>query len=338
MRPPRVCAVVLSWNHRDEVAAFVSRASASGPPAARPAFVIVDNGSTDGSVTHFRERLPDVPVIENGRNLGFAGGMNRGIEFALAGGFDYAWLLNTDMELPESTLQTLLDRIAGVRNVGLASPVVVNAAHRDRWVWGGGGYDLERGAMIPWARRDIELHRIAPGVIDTDRQMGTALLVSLSMVREIGKLDERLFAYYEDDDISMRARAAGYASVICTDAFVYHDTPSFRDKSPLACYLYARNAFLLWLPRLRGRHRRAFLRRQIAQTLALSGEVKAQPAHAQAVLEGIHDGLDGVTGERPATPRPLPAWLRIAGRKPYLVANLMLGYFGRILRALLGQH
>ncbi len=327
----KVCAVILSWNRKEEVLSFIGLLKRQ--TYYQFEIVVVDNASTDGSPSAIQAMFPQIQVICSSRNLGFAGGMNIGIKHAIEHGFTHAWLLNTDMELADDTLETLVKSTSEIPRLGLASPLLVHRNNPDKWAWCGGEYDLNRGCMIPWSRHSWQEHQISEGIVFTHRQVGAALLVSLDMIRKIGLLNERLFAYYEDDDISLRAREADYVSVICMRTVVGHEMISFLHKSPLACYLYSRNAFLLWLPRLRGVNRIFFLRLQTAATLKLCGEVKEDKEKSQAVMEGFLDGLMGVIGERPSRTKPLPLLFRLLMKKPYAFAHLLLGDVGAILKA-----
>lgn len=113
MTEARWYAVVLSWNGRDHTLACLdSLARISDPPIR---IVCADNGSTDGSVEAIRERHPSVHLIENGANLGFSGGNNVGLRWALDQGAQWMVLVNNDAVVAE-------DAFAGFAGVAAEHP------------------------------------------------------------------------------------------------------------------------------------------------------------------------------------------------------------------------
>ena len=93
----RVAIIVLAWNHRDLTLDCLGSLVAWDCSADRPQIIVVDNGSTDGTAGTVREQFPQVTVLENGQNLGYAGGNNVGIRYALAQETDYLCILNNDV-------------------------------------------------------------------------------------------------------------------------------------------------------------------------------------------------------------------------------------------------
>src|SRR5947199_350495 len=91
---PKVACVVLNWNRWADTIECVNALKECIYP--QLSLIIVDNGSTDDSLARIRSAHPKVLLLESGKNLGFAGGNNIGIRYALAHGADYVWLLNND--------------------------------------------------------------------------------------------------------------------------------------------------------------------------------------------------------------------------------------------------
>src|SRR5579871_2335057 len=104
---PAVAVVVLSWNGRDDtLACLASLAKADAPGLVT---IVADNGSADGTAEAVAEQFPTVELIQNGANLGFAGGNNAGIRRALELGATHVLVLNNDTELDPGFLGALLD-------------------------------------------------------------------------------------------------------------------------------------------------------------------------------------------------------------------------------------
>jgi GT2 family glycosyltransferase len=91
---PSVFVVILNWNGLADTILCLDSLGDLSYPRERLRVVVVDNGSHDGSPGVLRSRYPAITVIENHRNLGYTGGVNVGLRFAVSGGADYAWLLN----------------------------------------------------------------------------------------------------------------------------------------------------------------------------------------------------------------------------------------------------
>src|SRR6266568_5938037 len=87
--------------------------------------LVVDNGSTDGSEAILRERFPDVELLQTGANLGFAGGNNVGIRYALEQGAEYVWLLNNDTTVDADALSALVRMAEGDTKIGMAGSKIL---------------------------------------------------------------------------------------------------------------------------------------------------------------------------------------------------------------------
>ncbi|MCK5534758.1 glycosyltransferase [bacterium] len=206
--------------------------------------VIVDNGSEDKQeVCLITQKYPWVELIVNKENLGFAGGNNVGIKYALNCGADYILLLNNDTIVESSLLKELVKVIESNKKIGMAGPKIYYQNPLDK-VWFGGG-------KIRWWR---PVH-IGEGVVDrgklekvkqSDYISGCALLIKKEVIEKIGLLDNRFFLYYEDVDWSLRARKAGYRLMFVPQARVWHKISSSLGKSSVQSIYYGiRNRLLL---------------------------------------------------------------------------------------------
>ena len=244
----RVCVVVLNWNGWQDTVACIESLRRSTLSAV---VVVVDNGSTDGSPVHLRTLL-DLSWLELlllPTNTGFTGGANTGLRRALTLGADYVLLLNNDATVEPQCIERLVAAVQGRMDVGLAGPGIV-WADDPLHLWSG-------GMSIAWHRATILDHRGALAeAFATDRLVqglsGCALLVTREVLERVGLLDERYFAYYEDLDWCLRARAAGYRALYVGSARVAHhgSASSNRDaghsQSAFLNYLAARNLLLFW--------------------------------------------------------------------------------------------
>jgi len=240
---PRVGVVVLNWNRRDDTLACLGSLARLDYPAFE--VVVVDNGSADGSAQAIRERFPDVLLIENGENLGYAGGNNVGLRYALKRGLDYVLLLNNDTEVAPDLLRLLVGAAEADPAVGVAGPTIYYY-DRPEVIWSAGGaIDWRRGRtwMVGLDEEDVGQFGEAPREVAF--VTGCALLVGRRVLEQVGLLDERFFAYYEEVEWCVRARRAGFGIVHVPRARVWHKiSPGAQADSPLVHYYMTRNRLL----------------------------------------------------------------------------------------------
>ena len=296
--------IVLSWNGREDTLACL--ASLAALRDGDTEVVVVDNGSTDGSVEAVRAAHPEVHIVENGRNLGFAGGNNAGLRYAFDHGGQWTVLVNNDATLAPDAVARLRRAAAEHPAAGMLAGKVFFDEPPDRiWFagqrfWPAFGYS---GRPRGYGRRDRPRYRRA---YRTDRAAGAFMAVSRRVVDAVGLLDEDLFAYVEDVDWCCRARAAGFEIWFVPDALAWHRVSASTGgerASTHALYYGVRNTIAvserhLPLPRPLGALRRwLILAVFLFQAFALS---ERRRPFAAAVRDGYRDALAGRFGERPA--------------------------------------
>ncbi len=182
--------------------------------------IVVDNHSGDASAAMVRERFPDALVIENRRNLGFAAGCNVGLRRALAAGADYLALLNQDTEPTPTWLAALVEAAEADLRIGAVASRMLFATHPT--LLNSTGLELNQNGQgwdRGFGRTDDPFWQTAAEVVGAS---GGAMLLRASALRAVGLLDPRYFAYYEDLDLSLRLREAGYRIVYAPAAAVLH--------------------------------------------------------------------------------------------------------------------
>ena len=201
--------------------------------------VVVDNGSDPASLAAVTERF-DFPVyLRNEENLGFTGGNNRGIEYALDEGADWVLLLNNDTEVDPTFLSEFLAAADELpEDAGIVGPTI--HTYETDEVWSAGG-TLNRwtgatGSLDPAEQPD---HPLSVPVV-----AGAALLVRDEVFRDIGLLDDDFFIYYEETEFCARARAAGWDVVYVPVEGVYHKETTTHTFSRFGEYYLVRNRLL----------------------------------------------------------------------------------------------
>jgi GT2 family glycosyltransferase len=240
---PQVVIVVLNWNGLADTLECLESLARLDYPAYE--VVVVDNDSTDGSAEAIREQFPEVTLIENRENLGFTGGNNVGLRYALARGTDYALLLNNDTKVAPDFLRHMVEASEADPTVGIAGPTIYYHERPDI-IWSAGGViDWRRGStqMVGLNERDEGQLGQVPRTVDF--VTGCALLVRRAVLEQAGLLDERFFAYYEETEWCVRATRAGFKIVHVPLAHIWHKiSPAAQADSPLVHYYMTRNRLL----------------------------------------------------------------------------------------------
>jgi GT2 family glycosyltransferase/Flp pilus assembly protein TadD len=212
---PLVSIAILTLNGSEHTRACL--ASIERATAEPYELLLVDNGSSDGTVELLRDYAalrPNVHVVANGENRGFAGGNNQAL--ALARG-RYVVLLNNDTIVTEGWLGRLVAAVESTEGAGLAGPVSNYVAGPQLVEAGYRSTDGIEPFAAAWARAHAGERQAAP------RLIGFCLLLTRAVVAAVGALDESFGAgNFEDDDLCLRARSAGFECVIARDAFVHH--------------------------------------------------------------------------------------------------------------------
>jgi GT2 family glycosyltransferase len=246
-----VAIVIPNWNREEDLAACLRALQAQREPGDS---IVVDNGSTDGSVARVQRDFPDVELIVLPKNTGFAGGVNAGIRRALEHGYEFVALMNNDALADTQWLGQLLAGIREQPRIGIATSKIVDFAGKKLdstgefyTIW---GLPFARGRGEPADDR-YDGHR------DIFGASGGASIFRTSMLKQIGLFDEDFFAYYEDTDLSFRAQLCGWRVRFVPGAVVRHrigatsgsikgfTTYQTLKNLPLLCY---KNVPLRFLP------------------------------------------------------------------------------------------
>lgn len=234
----KISIILLNWNgKKDTLGCLKSLAEVD----TEHQVIVVDNGSTDDSVSSIRHSYPDVALLETGENLGYAEGNNAGIRFALEQGADYIFILNNDTTVSPTILSAFLKNpdapIQGAKAHLMSDPSLLDHL--------GGNWNPIRGEFDLIGARDQAELWTAP--LTLDYVCGVALFVKAEVFRKIGLFDKRYFLFWEESDWCLRAKRAGFSSTFCPEATLFHKvSASFTGGKPHSTYFWWRNR-LLWI-------------------------------------------------------------------------------------------
>jgi GT2 family glycosyltransferase len=235
-----VRVIVLNWNGRSWLGGCLE---ALGQQDFRPfEIVLVDNGSTDGSIDFVRERFPECRVVALDANIGFAAGNNAGARGAIAA---YLAFLNNDTRVDPGWLTALVAAAEGDPTVGLVTSRVVFMDRPDVIDSAGDGYLRCGGAFKHRHGQRVDGRLSSREVFGA---CGAAFLIRRELFEVLGGFDEDLFMVYEDVDLSYRARLRGWRCVYADAAWVKHaGSASLGLASSVAVYHGQRNLEWTWI-------------------------------------------------------------------------------------------
>jgi len=228
---PRVAIIYLSFHCEPYMDDVVSGLEKLTYPKDRVEFVIVDNPHPEygSSVRYIEEQvmsksglsLPKITLLVQSENLGFAGGNNVGIKYALDNGFDYVVLHNNDAFVASNFLEPLVATMEADKKIGAAQSLLLLHPETDLINSAGNSmHYLGFGFCSDYRSKVSEVS--LPTVKEIAYASGAALMMRGSLLKQFGGLDEDFFLYHEDLEYCYRLKAAGYKIVLVKDSIVYH--------------------------------------------------------------------------------------------------------------------
>jgi GT2 family glycosyltransferase len=236
----KIFIVLLNWNGKNDTLDCLKSLE---QVETEHQIIVVDNGSSDDSVTSIQEAYPTITLIETGENLGYAEGNNVGIRYALEKDADYIFILNNDTKVESDILTAFLKNpdapIQGAKTHLMSDPSLLDHL--------GGNWNPHKGEFdLVGAREKAEKWTAS---LTLDYVCGVALFVKAEVFKKIGLFEKRFFLFWEESDWCLRAKRAGYPASFCPQAKLYHKvSASFTGGKPHTTYFWWRNR-LLWIER-----------------------------------------------------------------------------------------
>lgn len=240
-----VFIIILNWNGKDDTLACLDSVHKLDYPDYH--VIVVDNASTDGSVDAISARYSSaawLTIIENSANIGYTGGNNVGIRYAMEKGAKYIWLLNNDTKSEPDALNILINAAQEHPKAGLLGPKIVQMDNPAK------AYSMigRLNMWFPWPDRmeGTDVREIGRQVSEADFLSGAALLVKREFIEQVGLLDELFFFYWEENDWCERGKKSGFKVLLVPDAVVYHKGGGSSGKgwNDFTAYYLVRNWIL----------------------------------------------------------------------------------------------
>lgn len=243
---PSVAIVILNWNGHTLLEKFLPAVSQSIYP--RLQIIVGDNASSDQSISFVAEKYPNIRIIQNDQNYGFAEGYNKVLQQVEA---DYFILLNSDVEVPPNWIQPVIQLMERDPLIAVAQPKIKWQEDKSKFEYAGAaggfmdlhGYPFCRGRIFDAVEADYGQYNESTEIFWAS---GAALFIKSRCWKEVHGLDTDLFAHMEEIDVCWRLKNLGYKIMYCPDAEIYHvGGGTLSANNPYKTYLNFRNNLLI---------------------------------------------------------------------------------------------
>lgn len=297
----KVALLTVNYNGLKNTLAFLESLKKLNTKDLEVKTIVVDNGSSDQSVPEILAKFPKIDLIQTGSNKGFTGGFNKGLEYASSWGADYFLLINNDTEIGSpDLLKDLIKTLEKNPSAGMVAPKIYFAKGYEyqknyekedlgKIIWyGGGSFDWDNVMS-----KHLGIDEVDSGQYDevkeTDFISGCSFLVKKEVIEKVGGFDEKLFAYFEDNDFLQRVKGAGFKLFYNGQVFIYHKVSQTAGiGSEFADYFESRNRLIFGMKYAKFRTKFALFRQ------ALRFLIFGRPMQKR----GVWDFFTGYTGGR----------------------------------------
>lgn len=219
---PSVAIVILNWNGKKFLQQFLPSVTSS--TYTNYFIIIADNGSDDDSVSFIRQYYPQIKILRNDKNEGFARGYNIALKQVTA---DYYILLNSDVEVQPDWIEPVIELMHSDPKIAACQPKVLSYHNKNKFEYAGAcggwldsfGYPFNRG-------RIFDICEVDRGQYDNAEEIfwatGAALFIKAEVYKLMNGFDEFFFAHQEEIDLCWRIQLAGYKVFIQPASVIYH--------------------------------------------------------------------------------------------------------------------
>jgi len=250
----KIASIILTYNDFEKTKKSINSLIESNLSKSIEHFIIViDNGSSDKYLEGLKNLQKDCSKFEkikftfNKKNLGYGGGNNIGISYALEDiQADAILLINNDAYLEKNTLNELINFLFSDPNIGIVGPTICYYGNKDKIWHGGGFFKILKMGIINFGKNKSfdEISKMQP--IEVDFINLCVALIKKEVFEKIGFLDHNFFLYYDDTDFCYRAKKAGFKLIYIPHLRAYHDIDEIyiSRATPTRLYYLARSYFI----------------------------------------------------------------------------------------------
>ena len=216
---PSIAVILVNWKKYNLTSKCIDSLNKSNYKNFK--IILVDNEYSEKSLIDLRNKHKELIVFKEKNNLGFAGGNNIGIRYALENDYDYIMLLNNDTEVKENFILPLVERIEKDHFLGAVQPLILNFSNKSI-IWNAGG---KLNKFLGLTSTRLNNNKLNSSIVFddyTDWISGCCILIKSEILTKVGLLDEKFFNYYEDVDWSLRMKNLGYDLGFVKESIIYH--------------------------------------------------------------------------------------------------------------------
>lgn len=242
----KTAVVILNWNGREFLKKFLPDVIKFSKDEAE--IIVADNASTDDSIAVLKSDFPEVRIIENKTNGGFAKGYNQALKMVDA---KYYILLNSDIEVTENWINPIIEMMENNQTIAACQPKLRSYHQKEKFEYAGAaggfidkyGYPFCRGRVFQSLEEDKGQYNDTSEIFWAT---GAAMFVRADLYHQLGGMDDDFFAHMEEIDLCWRLKNKGFKIMYCPDSLVYHVGGGTLPKSSSRkTYLNFRNNFFL---------------------------------------------------------------------------------------------
>lgn len=291
-----VFGIVLNWNSYENSATCIeSLLNLKYQPFH---ILVIDNNSSDNSGKQLDKEFDSVDVIYNDQNLGFGGGINVGIKYALSQDADYIWVLNNDIICEDDILEELITKMESNMNIGVITPEVRKYPNTDEVWFEQGSINYRTGSISHTNYKGNTNQKSL--LLENDYVPFCSALVRCEVFSKIGLYPEDYFLLYGDGDYCHEIRHNGYQIITDTSVHIYHKANQSIGShlSPSHTYYGTRNRLLF--SRKHSSTNSVYLYYiWWFMKVIVDRIIHTKAKSIYAALQGVNDGVLGKKGKGP---------------------------------------
>ncbi len=240
-----IAVVILNWNGQKLLEQFLPSVFRYSHEAT---IYVADNASTDDSIAFIRNQFPQINIIQNQCNFGFAQGYNEALKRVQE---PYLALVNSDIEVTENWLAPIEKLLINQTEVAIIQPKILDYKDKTKFEYAGAaggyidrlGYPFCRGRIFDTLEQDLGQYNESKSIFWAS---GACLFIRKSVFESLQGFDEDFFAHQEEIDLCWRAKNLGHEIVYCPDSIVYHvGGATLQEGNPRKTYLNFRNSLCM---------------------------------------------------------------------------------------------
>lgn len=241
----KIAVVILNWNGAKLLEQFLPSVVAYSEEAK---IYVADNASTDNSIEIIRSKFPQITIIKNEGNYGFAKGYNVALQQVEE---DYYALVNSDIEVTENWLTPILSIFDNEAEIGIIQPKILDYKNKAYFEYAGAaggyidqfGYPYCRGRIFDTIEKDLGQYNDHSNIFWAS---GACLFIRKDIYRKLNGFDDDFFAHQEEIDLCWRAFNLGYTAKYTSKSVVYHvGGATLNEGNPKKTFLNFRNSLLM---------------------------------------------------------------------------------------------